>query len=114
MFQTTQNVDCATMVDAEGAIVTGEENSTMNGSESCAGSASCSGSVAGEDTLEQTEEVPAEELSDNQVQGDFNGPYMEPALIQPMHIPHVMQPLAQQYMYPGHYMFGPSLVNVNG
>ncbi|XP_033219583.1 uncharacterized protein LOC117174509 [Belonocnema kinseyi] len=117
-YQTTQNMDCAQMVDAEGTIVTGD-NSTMNGNgdgnESCAGSASCSGSVAGEeDTLEQTEEVATEELSDNQVQDGFNGPYLEPTLVQPMHIPHVMQPLAPQYMYPGHYMFGPSLVNVNG
>ena len=102
------------MVDAQGTMLTAESSTLNNENESCAGSASCSGSVAGEDALERTEELPTEELSANEVQDGYNGPYLEPALVQPMHIPHVVQPLAQPYMYPGHYMFGPSLVNVNG
>lgn len=102
------------MVDAQGMMVTTTENSNMNGNESYAGSASCSGSIAGEDTLEQTEEN-TEELPVNEVQDGYNGgPYIEPTLVPPMHITPVVQPLPQPYMYPGHYMFGPSLVNVNG
>ncbi|XP_051157476.1 uncharacterized protein DDB_G0284459-like isoform X2 [Leptopilina boulardi] len=113
-YQSAQSVDCAAMVDAQGMMVTTTENSNMNGNESYAGSASCSGSIAGEDTLEQTEEN-TEELPVNEVQDGYNGgPYIEPTLVPPMHITPVVQPLPQPYMYPGHYMFGPSLVNVNG
>ena len=105
------SVDCA-MVEAQETMVT-TENSTVNENGGCAGSPSCSGSVAGEDGLDQAEE-PTEEVSTNEVQEGFNGQYIEPAIVQPMHIPHVVQPMPQPYMYPGHYMFGPSLVNVNG
>lgn len=102
------------MVDAQGMMVTAE-NTNLNGNESYAESASCSGSIAGEDTLEQTEEN-TEELPVNEVQDNYNGgAYIEPpTLVPPMHITPVVQPLPQPYMYPGHYMFGPSLVNVNG
>lgn len=44
-------------------------------------------------------------------------PYMDPLLLQepsPMHVSHVVPAVPQPYMYPGHYMFGPPLVNVNG
>ncbi|XP_043480535.1 homeobox protein 2-like isoform X2 [Leptopilina heterotoma] len=113
-YQSAQGVDCAAMVDAQGMMVTAE-NTNLNGNESYAESASCSGSIAGEDTLEQTEEN-TEELPVNEVQDNYNGgAYIEPpTLVPPMHITPVVQPLPQPYMYPGHYMFGPSLVNVNG
>ncbi|XP_014478044.1 PREDICTED: uncharacterized protein LOC106746230 isoform X2 [Dinoponera quadriceps] len=44
-------------------------------------------------------------------------PYLDPLLLQeppPMHVSHVVPAVPQPYMYPGHYMFGPPLVNVNG
>ncbi|KAI4501820.1 hypothetical protein M0802_003155 [Mischocyttarus mexicanus] len=45
------------------------------------------------------------------------GPYLEPIVMQQApihHVPHVIPAIPQPYMYPGHYMFGPPLVNVNG
>lgn len=41
--------------------------------------------------------------------------YIDPIIMQePMHIQPIMSAVPQPYMYPGHYMFGPPLVNVNG
>lgn len=101
------------------------------------GSASCSGSVAGE-IEEQTEEtnnvtmeqhVVKEQLAEEQLPEQLhlegqqhleNGittvdPYLDPVLMQePVHMSHMMPAVPQPYMYPGHYMFGPPLVNVNG
>lgn len=114
------------------AVTAEASNSMWN--ESGTGSASCSGSVAEEieeqaeevDTTEQStakeqlaEEQPLEQLHLEE-QHLENGittidPYLDPLLMQePMHVPHVMPAVPQPYMYPGHYMFGPPLVNVNG
>ncbi|XP_032691504.1 uncharacterized protein LOC116854068 isoform X3 [Odontomachus brunneus] len=44
-------------------------------------------------------------------------PYLDPLMLQeppPIHVSHVVPTVPQPYMYPGHYMFGPPLVNVNG
>lgn len=44
-------------------------------------------------------------------------PYLDPLMLQeppPIHVSHVVPAVPQPYMYPGHYMFGPPLVNVNG
>ncbi|EFN80946.1 hypothetical protein EAI_08626 [Harpegnathos saltator] len=44
-------------------------------------------------------------------------PYLEPLMLQEppsMHMSHVVPAVPQPYIYPGHYMFGPPLVNVNG
>lgn len=125
------------MEEQNGTIVTAEAtNSIWN--ESGTGSASCSGSVAEEieeqateeinnATIEQhivkeqlTEEQPVEQLHLEGQQHLENGmttvdPYMDPLLIQePVHMSHMMPPVPQPYVYPGHYMFGPPLVNVNG
>ncbi|XP_014203357.1 uncharacterized protein LOC106635741 isoform X2 [Copidosoma floridanum] len=42
--------------------------------------------------------------------------YVETLPAQPIHLGHhvVPQPLGQPYIYPGQYMFGPSVINVNG
>lgn len=110
-------------------------NSVWN--ESGTGSASCSGSVAGEieeqveeaDTAttqqhtvkeQLAEEQPPEQLHLEEQQHLENGmttvdPYLDPLLMQePVHLSHMMPAIPQPYMYPGHYMFGPPLVNVNG
>lgn len=118
-------------------MVTAEtSNSVWN--ENGTGSASCSGSVA-EDIEEQTEEannaaveqqhVVKEQLAIEQQPEQLhldgqqhleNGmttvdPYLDPLLMQePVHMSHMMPAVPQPYMYPGHYMFGPPLVNVNG
>lgn len=118
-------------------MVTTEASSSV-WNESGTGSASCSGSVA-EEIEEQAEEAEnatmephtiKEQLAEEQQleQQHYDGqqhlengiatvdPYLEPVMMQepPMHIPHVMPAVPQPYMYPGHYMFGPPLVNVNG
>lgn len=123
------------MEEQNGTIVAAEtSNSVWN--ESGTGSASCSGSVAGEIeeqieennvTMEQhvVKEQLAEEQSSEQLhlegqQHLENGmttvdPYLDPLLMQePVHMSHMMPAVPQPYMYPGHYMFGPPLVNVNG
>lgn len=124
------------MEEQNGTIMAAEaSNSVWN--ESGTGSASCSGSVAGE-IEEQVEEANtattqqhtvkeqlAEEQSPEQLhleeqQHLENGmttvdPYLDPLLMQePVHLSHMMPAIPQPYMYPGHYMFGPPLVNVNG
>lgn len=65
-----------------------------------------------------------EHLEEQQQQHLENGcvttavdPYLDPLMLQeppPMHVSHVVPAVPQPYMYPGHYMFGPPLVNVNG
>lgn len=126
------------MEEQNGTMVTGE---TSNGVWNENGTGSCSGSVTGE-TEEQTEEVDnataeqqtKEQLSEEQHQcleqhQHFEGrlenggvtttidPYLDPLLMQeppPMHMSHVVPAAPQSYMYPGHYMFGLPLVDVNG
>jgi len=119
-------------------MVTAEASSGI-WNESGTGSASCSGSVA-EEIEEQAEEMenatmeqhamkeqlaeeqhPEQQHFDEQQHLTENGmvtvdPYLDPVMMQepPMHIPHVIPAVPQPYMYPGHYMFGPPLVNVNG
>ncbi|XP_033309471.1 serine-rich adhesin for platelets-like isoform X2 [Bombus bifarius] len=57
---------------------------------------------------QQAEEQPLEN-------GMNGGAYFDPMMMQdPVHVPHVIPAVPQPYMYPGHYMFGPPLVNVNG
>jgi hypothetical protein len=118
-----------------GTIVAAEaSNNVWN--ESGTGSASCSGSVA-EEIEEQPEEadnvtmdqhVVKEQLTEEQLPEQLhleeqhleNGittvdPYLDPLMMQePVHMSHMMPAVPQPYMYPGHYMFGPPLVNVNG
>ncbi|XP_024886861.1 uncharacterized protein LOC112464225 isoform X1 [Temnothorax curvispinosus] len=136
-YQTNQSTEPVTIVEEQnGTIVTAEaSNNVWN--ESGTGSASCSGSVAEEieeqpeeannATMEQhvvkeqlAEEQPLEQLHLDGQQHLENGmttvdPYLDPLLMQePVHMSHMMPAVPQPYMYPGHYMFGPPLVNVNG
>lgn len=115
---------------------------TSNGvwNENGTGSASCSGSVTGE-TEEQPEESD-NAIAEQQMKEQFteeqqqcpeqhqhfehleNGgvtttidPYLDPLLMQEppsMHMPHVVPVASQSYMYPGHYMFGLPVVDVDG
>lgn len=124
------------MEEQNGTIVTAEASNSM-WNESGTGSASCSGSVAGEieEQVEETEnatmeqhtvkeqlieEQPQEPLHLEGQQHLENGmttidPYLDPLMMQePMHMSHMVPAVPQPYMYPGHYMFGPPLVNVNG
>ncbi|KAG7200747.1 hypothetical protein KM043_001295 [Ampulex compressa] len=110
-------------------------NGTCNNS--VTGSGSCNGSVAGEneenpdnstriakDDEEQRQEenqddkqsVEAVQVDENHLENGLDGgPYLEPVLMQqPVHVSHVIPAIPQPYMYPGHYMFGPPLFNVNG
>ncbi|XP_015594217.1 uncharacterized protein LOC107267265 isoform X2 [Cephus cinctus] len=87
-----------------------------NGNESESGTANGVESGADEEPTEDTIEEPVEEVIEEPLEEVIeNGPipFMDPAIAQPIHIPHI-PPGPQQYMYPGHFMFGPSLVNVNG
>lgn len=77
---------------------------------------------------QQYPEQQQQHLEEHQHQHLENGgmtttvdPYLDPLLMQeppppppPVHMPHVVPAVPQPYMYPGHYMFGPPLVNVNG
>ncbi|XP_018304179.1 uncharacterized protein [Mycetomoellerius zeteki] len=136
-YQTNQSTEPVTIVEEQnGTIVTAEASNSM-WNESGTGSASCSGSVAGEieEQVEETEnatmeqhtvkeqlieEQPQEPLHLEGQQHLENGmttidPYLDPLMMQePMHMSHMVPAVPQPYMYPGHYMFGPPLVNVNG
>lgn len=126
-------------MEEQNDTITAAETSNNVWNESGTGSPSCSGSIAGENE-EQTEEADnaimdqhstkeqqlAEEQHPEQqyLEGGQphleNGmttidPYLDPLLMQEsIHVPHVIPAVPQPYMYPGHYMFGPPLVNVNG
>lgn len=137
-YQNTESAETQPMIaDEHGNVLVPVENSNGTWNENGTGSASCSGSVAEEmeeqhvDETNVTTEVvaigednPTEELFQDIEQGqiieetDGNGaPYLEPMLMpQPaaIHLSHVIPAVPQPYMYPGHYMFGPPLVNVNG
>lgn len=114
------------------------ENSNGIWNENGTGSASCNESIAEEAEEQQVEEtnvikggIAKEDNRTEEFYGavdqcpmieenndDGNGaPYLEPIVMQqpPIHhVPHVIPAIPQPYMYPGHYMFGPPLVNVNG
>lgn len=126
-------------MEEEGNAILGTENSNGMSNESGTGSTSCSGSMAGE-TEEQgiefsnakEEERRADEQIEERMEEQYGeeeeqqqaeeqplenggGPYFEPMLMQqPVHVSHVIPAIPQPYMYPGHYMFGPPLINVNG
>ncbi|XP_068984257.1 serine-rich adhesin for platelets-like isoform X4 [Bombus flavifrons] len=76
----------------------------------------------GQQVDEQEEERLEEQYEDEQQaeeqpleNGMNGGAYFDPMMMQdPVHVPHVIPTVPQPYMYPGHYMFGPPLVNVNG
>ncbi|XP_076231911.1 uncharacterized protein LOC143177692 isoform X2 [Calliopsis andreniformis] len=135
-YQTNQSTESVPVVEEQENTILIEENTNGTCNENDTGSASCSGSVAGEmeeqpaetNTAkenqtedQQTEEQAEEQYIDEQYveqqhleNGINGGPYLEPVLMQqPVHVSHVI-PVPQPYMYPGHYMFGPPLVNVNG
>lgn len=129
------------VMEEEGNAILATENSNGMSNESGTGSTSCSGSMAGE-TEEQgiefsnaKEEERADEQMEEQMEERMEerygeeeqqqaeeqplenggGPYFEPMLMQqPVHVSHVIPAIPQPYMYPGHYMFGPPLINVNG
>jgi len=124
-------------VEEQNGTIAATETSNSMWNESGTGSASCSGSVAGEND-EQAEEADGAIIDEQAAKEQFveeqhseqqyleeqqqleNGvtavdPYLDPLLMQePVHVPHVIPAVPQPYMYPGHYMFGPPLVNVNG
>ncbi|KYM97331.1 hypothetical protein ALC62_12064 [Cyphomyrmex costatus] len=136
-YQTNQSTEPVAIVEEQSGTIVAAEASNSMWNESGTGSASCSGSVAGEieeqaeeaenATIEQhtmkeqlIEEQPQEQLHLEGQQHLENGlttidPYLDPLMMQePMHMSHMMPAVPQPYMYPGHYMFGPPLVNVNG
>ncbi|XP_011874187.1 PREDICTED: uncharacterized protein LOC105565526 isoform X3 [Vollenhovia emeryi] len=136
-YQTNQSTEPVTIVEEQNGTIVAAEASNSMWNESGTGSASCSGSVA-EEIEEQAEEannasmeqhIVKEPLAEEQPPEQLhlegqphleNGmttvdPYLDPLLMQePVHMPHMMPAVPQPYMYPGHYMFGPPLVNVNG
>ncbi|XP_043250964.1 uncharacterized protein LOC122396523 isoform X4 [Colletes gigas] len=129
-YQSEQSTKDSTLAMEQDSTLLPVENTNGMCNESGTWSASCSESVAGETekqpaeidaaTKDQTDEHQMEEQMEYQVEeqpleNGFNGEqYLEPVLMQqPMHVSHVI-PVPQPYMYPGHYMFGPPLVNLNG
>lgn len=125
------------MMEEQENVTVAAENSNEACNKSGTGSTSCSGSVAGE-TEEQpiefsstTEELQVDEHMEEQMEEQYEneqqgeeqclengidgGPYFEPMLLQqPVHVSHVIPAVPQPYMYPGHYMFGPPFIDVNG
>ncbi|XP_076164158.1 uncharacterized protein LOC143145039 isoform X2 [Ptiloglossa arizonensis] len=139
-YQTCQSTEDATLLNEQDSTLLPVENSNGACNESCTESASCSESVAGEteeqpveaDTAidDQIDEHQTEEPIEDQTEEQYmdeqcveeqllenglnGGPYLEPVLVQqPVHLSHMI-PVSQPYMYPGHYMFGPPFVNLNG
>ncbi|XP_017883130.1 uncharacterized protein LOC108626552 isoform X2 [Ceratina calcarata] len=137
-YEASQGTEGAALVEEGNESLLLPENSNGTCNESGTGSASCSDSVAGEteeqtateaanateeqqadeQTEEQTEEQ-AEEQYEDEPQAEEQplengGPFFDPMLMQqPVQVSHVI-PVPQPYMYPGHYMFGPPMINVNG
>ncbi|XP_018346762.1 PREDICTED: uncharacterized protein LOC108751181 isoform X1 [Trachymyrmex septentrionalis] len=136
-YQTNQSTEPIAIVEEQNGTIVAAEASNSMWNESGTGSASCSGSVAEEieeqveeaenATMEQhivkeqlIEEQPQEQLHLEGQQHLENGmtmvdPYLDPLMMQePTHMSHMVPAVPQPYIYPGHYMFGPPLVNVNG
>lgn len=136
-YESNQSIEENTVIEEQEDTVLPTETSNGICNESGTGSTSCSGSVAGE-TEEQPieftnakDEQQADEQMEEQIEEQYGdeqqteeqplengmngGPYFEPMLMQqPVHVSHVIPAVPQPYMYPGHYMFGPPLINVNG
>ncbi|KAK9305832.1 hypothetical protein QLX08_003332 [Tetragonisca angustula] len=136
-YESNQSIEESTVIEEQEDTVLPTETSNGICNESGTGSTSCSGSVAGE-TEEQPieftnakDEQQADEQMEEQIEEQYGdeqqteeqplengmngGPYFEPMLMQqPVHVSHVIPAVPQPYMYPGHYMFGPPLINVNG
>lgn len=112
-YQSGQTVEIQTTEPEEHSNATIPiENSCETWNDSGTRSVSCSGGMAGEVEEQDTDQDPVvEEIDEN------NAPYLNPIVLpQPTatHVPHVIPAIPEPYMYPGHYMFGPPLVNVNG
>lgn len=136
MFQNTPTEQqFPTTLDDNGLAVTSEvingtgehqepvENGTGNGTASWAGSVAGDPELSYEDEQQPQQNYQEPQLSEdtqnypeNNVADDFpNEPSLETVLAQQLHVSHhVVPPVPQPYMYPGHYMFGPALINVNG
>lgn len=127
--QTAQIGQYPALVDGNDVALAGQtENS--NGcdetyQENGTGSASCTDSVGDEEqpagenveTQNGTAEPSVADETEEIAQAPVNSEaYLETALAQQLHVTHapLVQPPPPLYVYPGHYMFGPSLVNVNG
>ncbi|XP_011311092.1 uncharacterized protein [Fopius arisanus] len=76
------------------------------------GNGSWAESIAGEDNVEEQNEHEANEPEEPATTYPSE-PSLETVLAQQLHVSHHVVP-PQPYMYPGHYMFGPTLINVNG
>ncbi|XP_012523067.1 uncharacterized protein LOC105829003 isoform X2 [Monomorium pharaonis] len=136
-YQTNQSTEPVPILEEQNGTIVAAETSNNVWHENGTGSASCSGSVA-EEIEEQAEEVDhanmeqhvvKEQLTEEQLPEPLhldgqqhleNGittvdPYLDSLMMQePVHMSHMMPAVPQPYVYPGHYMFGPPLVNVNG
>ncbi|XP_017763163.1 PREDICTED: uncharacterized protein LOC108552962 isoform X1 [Eufriesea mexicana] len=136
-YEGNQGMENTVMMEEQENATVAVENSNGACNKSGTGSTSCSGSVAGE-TEEQpiefgntTEELQVDEQMEEQMEEQYEneqqaeeqclengidgGPYFEPMLLQqPVHVSHVIPAVPQPYMYPGHYMFGPPFIDVNG
>ncbi|XP_015118853.1 uncharacterized protein LOC107042351 [Diachasma alloeum] len=95
------------------------ENPCTNGTDEPVenGNGSWTGSTVGDENLDEEQQNGQEETpADGEVAPEVtypSEPCLETVLAQQLHVsPHVVPP--QPYMYPGHYMFGPTLINVNG
>ncbi|XP_063992733.1 uncharacterized protein LOC135170656 isoform X2 [Diachasmimorpha longicaudata] len=80
------------------------------------GDGGSTGSTAGDDNLEANLNGHEETSTNGDATTDLTytpKPCLETVLAQQLHVSHHVVP-PQTYMYPGHYMFGPTLINVNG
>ena len=89
-----------------------ECNENMNGS------ASCTGSLIEEEQFveENCMDCPSEEIIIEE-EPIIESEYIATLPAQPLHLTHMLdcsQTVAPSYCYPGHYMFGPPMMNVDG
>ncbi|CAK9801040.1 hypothetical protein ANTQUA_LOCUS2676 [Anthophora quadrimaculata] len=136
-YKTNQSTESTVVMEEQENTMLPMDNANGTCNESGTGSASCSGSVAGETEKQSIEfnnskeEQHADEQLDKPIEDQYGdeqqveeqplenglngGPYFQPMLMQqPVHVSHVIPAVPQPYMYPGHYMFGPPFINVNG
>ncbi|XP_011505259.1 PREDICTED: uncharacterized protein LOC105368052 [Ceratosolen solmsi marchali] len=119
--QVSSGRDCAALVDGQGVPLGAMEPSTeANGvlaSEILADEPEDAEKEVGKEPGEEEEALDPTLKSIDEMNGleYAEMPYIETLPPQPLHVAHIIpQPMGQPYLYPGQYMFGPPMANVNG
>ncbi|XP_012281561.1 serine/arginine repetitive matrix protein 1 isoform X1 [Orussus abietinus] len=119
-YQTGQIAGPAPAVEPQPVLLPAEPtnanaNANGNGNENENGNGNGNGNESGNGSVNGSTGAAEEERNGDHHLEDAPVPYPEVAVTQPVHVQHVVHPpMPQPYLYPGHFMFGPPLVNVNG